>query len=325
MPSSHCLKVKVTDSIPARTEFTLNIPQSMGIRIPALGVSTDSAKNGLLAFSKATNGPILAPKSIQNKICSGFCDLDISYGSSYTNTDGGKITIVFHLPVVISAEEVLRVRLPGFTGASNPVITYGISGGTSVGSALTTSSFKIHWDLASTNLIMVAQQDIDANSKVQIDILKDQIALPATALTGDCITDGIAMTSNSSLFNENAPGVDLIVDGSSTAVVIVASNEIVVDPRLYDAITTGDMIEYSNGGGTGEAFVHTVLYFLTLHSLSLTMSSLYFFRYRRLDQQRCVLRHQIWHFKSRQICQILPRRCCRQCYHNHRSRSGHLA
>ena len=258
MPSSHCLKVKITDYIPARTEFTINVPQSMGLRIPALGLPTDSAQHGLKALSMATNGPVMAAKNIQNSLCSGFCDLEINYEAVYTNTDDFKFTITFQLPAVIAAGEALRVKLKGFTGASIAVVSYAITGGTTGGATLGTSSFKIHWDLASTNLILVAQVAIDAGSRVEIDVLKDQIGLPATALTGQCLSDGITMTSNSSLFNENAPTVDLSIDGSSTAVVIAASNEVVVEARLYEALTNGDQIKYSSGGGGGTEIIRAL-------------------------------------------------------------------
>ena len=186
--STYCLKVKVTNRIPAFTEFTIPVNKALGMTIPSIGVPINPAYHGIKSFAKISSGNVESAVGVNNGDCSGFCDLQISYGADYTNS-ASSILLSFQVAKIISKGNVFQVSLPGFQGSDVDQLT--ISG---------TSTFKGFWSLSNTKLNLIATSDVLAFTKVSMTISAGQIGLPNTDLTGVCATDGIAMTTNATVY-----------------------------------------------------------------------------------------------------------------------------
>ena len=192
-----CLKVKVTNRIPARTELTIPVNKALGMSLPSLGVPDDPAQHGIKSFAKITSGNIEAAASVSNGDCSGFCHLAISYGSGYTNT-AGAITVAFKIAKAIVKGNEFEITLPSFTGANVDVLTLTTTRGGSGGSGID-NVFKGFWTLGNTKLNLIATEDIAAFTLVEMEIGAGQITMPNADLTGVCATDGITMMTNATV------------------------------------------------------------------------------------------------------------------------------
>eukprot|EP00520_Triparma_pacifica_P008483 CAMPEP_0118646096 /NCGR_PEP_ID=MMETSP0785-20121206/7860_1 /TAXON_ID=91992 /ORGANISM="Bolidomonas pacifica, Strain CCMP 1866" /LENGTH=7824 /DNA_ID=CAMNT_0006538039 /DNA_START=267 /DNA_END=23742 /DNA_ORIENTATION=+ len=187
-----CLKVKVTNRIAARTEFTIPVNKALGMSLPNLGVPNAPSLHGIKSFAKITSGNVEAAVSVNNGDCSGFCHLGISYGASYSNT-ASKIALVFQISRPISKGNEFEVTLPGFTGANvDSLALTTIRGGSNI--------FKGFWTLSNTKVNLIAVANIAAFTMIEIEVDTGQIALPNLDLTGVCATDGITMMTNATVY-----------------------------------------------------------------------------------------------------------------------------
>ena len=203
-----CLKVVVNAmTIPSGTEFTISVPNSLGISVPSEGVP--SATHGAVAFAQLAKGNINVPKAISSTICSGFCTSSISYSALSTSSPStgvtSGVTISFSLGVNLAIGEYVEVTLPSFTGSNNGALTLTSDYG----------SFTGAWTLGTTKLRLTAGSVVNANTVVSVVVGDGQITLPTTALSGDCASDGITIATDAQTFAASSGSTVLTSDAIS--------------------------------------------------------------------------------------------------------------
>ena len=194
--ATRCLKVKVTDAISAGTRIEIPVPQSLNMEIPPLGVPFLSSAHGMKSFAQVTSGSVYVGRPLVSGECSGFCDIRISYDDAKSTNVESKIVISFMISRGIVKGNSFQVTLPNFQNPNDDDLSIEVSG-----AGLSGNEFKAFWTLSNTKITLVAAKSVAHHTPVTVTVGDGQIKLPTAALSGDCATDGITMTTNSSVFS----------------------------------------------------------------------------------------------------------------------------